>query len=188
MDADLLLRSWWSTALRGAVGIIFGLAVFIWPQLTVEILLTILGAFILVGGIFSIIAAIATRWGWPLVVHGLLGIIVGLITLFFPMLTAMVIMLVIAAWALIAGIMEIALATRFKPMLPGAWLVIVTGILSIIFALVVALNPGLGVQVLTQVFGIYAVIAGALLFGFALHLRGLQKPNGHGTWVSKGLG
>jgi len=73
-------------------------------------------------------------------------------------------------------------------MLPGAWLVIVTGILSIIFALVVALNPGLGVQVLTQVFGIYAVIAGALLFGFALHLRGLQKPNGHGTWVSKGLG
>lgn len=174
MDADLLLRSWWSLAVRGMVGIIFGLAVFIWPALTVELLLSLFGAFVLVGGIFTIIASFTTK-GWPLVVQGLVGILVGLVMLIFPMSIAMFIMLIIAAWALVTGIMEIVVATRFKPMLPGSWLMIVTGILSVIFALVLALKPGLGALVLAQVFGIYAVIAGALLFGFALHLRGLQK-------------
>ena len=176
MNRELsLARNWWSIALRGLITVLFGLAIFIWPILTIEVLVLLFGAFAFVGGLFSIFAAYGAPGKFALILQGILGIVIGLIAFFWPGITAFVLLVLIAVWAIITGILEIILAFSLNESFSGRCLLAVAGLISVIFGFLLASRPGTGLLVVTWLIGTYAIISGVLLFGLALHLHGIQK-------------
>jgi uncharacterized membrane protein HdeD (DUF308 family) len=171
---DALARNWWLILLRGLAAIIFGLLTFAWPGLTLVTLVLLYGAFSFLDGIFSIIAAVKggtpmPRWWLALV--GLLGIGVGVITVLWPQITGFVLLLFIAGWAIASGVLQIIGAIKLRKEMEGEWLLIASGVLSVLFGIGVILFPGAGALSLALVIGAFAVAYGVLLIGFALRLK-----------------
>lgn len=171
---DALARNWWLILLRGVAAIIFGLLTFAWPGLTLVTLVLLYGAFSFLDGVFSITAAVKggtpmPRWWLALV--GLLGIGVGVVTLFWPQITGFVLLLFIAGWAIASGILQIIGAIKLRKEIDGEWLLIASGVLSVLFGILVILFPGAGALSLALVIGAFAVMYGVLLIGFALRLK-----------------
>src|SRR5215467_13376654 len=174
MLLETLKRHWWVPVLRGVCAIIFGIMAFVYPGLTVAVLVLLFGAWVLVDGIFRIVGAIGHRssdpdWGWQLVI-GILGIMVGLLTFHAPGITALALVIYIAAWALMIGVTEIALAIKMRREIKGEWFLILMGLASIIFACLLFWNPLSGAAALIWIIAWYAVIMGVLeiIFGFRL--------------------
>ena len=171
-------RNWWLYALRGVVAIILGVVAFTRPVQALEALVLVFGAYALVDGIFAIIAGIASyrffdSW-WAVLLEGVAGVITGMLTFFWPNITALVLMYFIAAWALITGILEIVAAIQFRRVITGEWMLILGGLLSIIFSLMLFVFPGLGAVSMVWVIGVYAVFFGIseIIFAFRLHSLG----------------
>jgi len=175
----MLARNWWVLALRGVFAIIFGVLALIWPALTLLVLITLFGAYALVDGIFAVIAGIASygrneRW-WAVLLEGVAGIILGVLTFLWPGTTALVLVYFIAAWALITGIFEIVAAIRLRKEIEGEWMMVLSGIVSILFGLFLVVAPGAGALGLTWVIGAYAIVFGILLLILAFRLRSLPR-------------
>jgi uncharacterized membrane protein HdeD (DUF308 family) len=115
-------------ALRGLAAIVFGVLAFVWPDITLFALVLLFGAYMLVDGIFAIVAAVRAagreaRW-WLLLIEGVLGVLAGLVAAFWPGLTALALLYFIAAWAIVSGILEIVAALRLRREIEGgvgAW-------------------------------------------------------------------
>jgi uncharacterized membrane protein HdeD (DUF308 family) len=169
-----LARNWWLTLLRGVCAVIFGVLAFVWPGITLVTLVLLYGAFALVDGVLSLAAAImggapAPRWWLALV--GLLGIAAGLVALFLPGMTALVLLYVIAFWAIAIGVMEIVGAIRLRKEIHNEWWLVAAGLISVLFGLFLIVQPGAGALALIFTIGIFAVIEGIVLIAFALRLR-----------------
>jgi uncharacterized membrane protein HdeD (DUF308 family) len=180
MLLEMLKRHWWVPVLRGVAAIIFGIIAFVYPGLTVAVLVLLFGAWVLVDGIFRVIGAIGHRasdpdWGWQLFI-GILGIIVGFLTFHAPAVTALALVIYIAAWALMIGATEIALAIKLRREIKGEWLMILMGLASIVFAVLLLWNPLIGAATLIWIIGCYAVIFGVLGIIFGFRLRSLPAP------------
>src|SRR5919202_355383 len=175
---DVLARNWWALALRGVVAILFGLAALVWPGLTLTALVLLFGADALVDGVFAVVAAIARagreRHWWALLLEGLLGIAAGVVTLAWPGITGLVLLLFIAAWAIITGVVEIVAAIRLRREIEGEFLLGLGGALSVLFGLLLIVRPGAGALAVAWLIGIYAILFGALLLALAFRLRGLR--------------
>jgi uncharacterized membrane protein HdeD (DUF308 family) len=170
-----LARNWWLILLRGIAAVIFGVLTFIWPGVTLLTLVLLYGAFALVDGALAIWAAIvggepAPRW-WLLII-GLVGIAAGLLTLLMPGITALVLLVFIAFWAIVIGVMQIVGAIRLRKEIDNEWLLIAGGVLSVLFGAILILFPGAGALGLIFVIGAYAVIYGIIEIALALRLRG----------------
>src|SRR6266496_3606388 len=177
MMIEALKRNWWVPVVRGICGIIFGLMAFAYPGLTLATLVIFFGAWVLVDGVFRVVGATAGRasdpdWGFHLVI-GILGIIVGLLTFRAPGITALALIIYIAAWALMIGATEIALAIKLRKEIKGEWLLILMGLLSIVFAVMLLWNPAVGAAALIWIMAWYAVILGVLGIIFGFRLRSL---------------
>lgn len=169
-----LAKNWWLILLRGLIAILFGILTFVWPGITLLTLVLLYGAFAFVDGVLSLFAAIrggapAPRW-W-LVIVGLLGIAVGVLTLLWPGITGLVLLFFIAGWAIATGIMEIIGAIRLRHEIDDEWWLIATGVLSVIFGIMIAVQPGAGALALVFVIGAFAIIYGIMLVSFSLRLR-----------------
>ena len=177
MLLETLKRHWWVPVLRGVVAIIFGIMAFAYPGLTVAVLVLLFGAWVLVDGIFRIIGAIGHRssdpdWGWQLVI-GILGIIIGLLTFHAPAITALALVIYIAAWALMIGATEIVAAIKLRHEIKGECFLILMGVVSIIFAIMLLWNPLPGALALVWLIGSYAIVFGVLGIIFGFRLRSL---------------
>jgi uncharacterized membrane protein HdeD (DUF308 family) len=177
-----LARNWWLVLLRGICAVAFGVLAFIWPGATLIALVLLYGAFALADGIFALGAAISgdsptPRW-W-LAVVGVLGVIAGLVTFLWPGLTAAVLQIFIAVWAITTGMMEIVGAIMLRKEIEDEWYLIAAGTLWVIFGLVLLLKPAVGVLALLYTIGTFAVIYGALLISFALRLRSHSHVTAH---------
>jgi uncharacterized membrane protein HdeD (DUF308 family) len=169
-----LAKNWWLLLLRGIAAIVFGLLAFAWPGLTLLTLILFYGAFALVDGVLAIIAAItggapAPRW-W-LAIVGLLGIAAGLLTFLMPGLTAVVLLLFIAGWAIATGVFQIIGAIKLRKEIDNEWLLILCGVISVLFGVSMVLAPGAGALALVWVIGAYSVVIGALFVALAFRLR-----------------
>jgi uncharacterized membrane protein HdeD (DUF308 family) len=171
---------WWALALRGAIAILFGLAALLRPDIALEALILLFGAYALVDGVFSIVGVFrGTRGGtprWLLFIEGVAGILAGLIAFVLPQLTAILLLYLIAAWAIVTGIAEIAMAFRLRREIRGEWAMIVGGCFSVLFGVILAvIGPVAGLFSLIWLIGIYAVAFGIMILITAFSVRSRER-------------
>jgi uncharacterized membrane protein HdeD (DUF308 family) len=172
---QVLARNWWALALRGVFAIVFGLIAWLMPGITLYALVLLFGAYSFVDGIFGVAAAVRaaehhTRWGW-LLVEGIAGILTGIIAFVVPGITALVLLYLIAAWALVTGVLELIAGFRLHGHLANEWLLLLGGAASIIFGVILIVRPGAGALALIWLIGIYALIFGILMLWLAFRLK-----------------
>jgi uncharacterized membrane protein HdeD (DUF308 family) len=185
IDVDSLARNWWAVVLRGLAGMAFGLVTFFAPGISLAALVLVFGAYAFADGVLAIISAIrrdrsaGERW-WLLLLEGIAGIAAGVVTLLWPGITAVVLLYLIAAWALVTGVLEIFAAVKLRKAITGEWLLVLSGILSVALGVLLVLFPGPGALALVIWIGAYAFVFGALLLALGLRLRALRRPS-HGS-------
>ncbi len=172
---DQIGRHWGWVALRGVVAILFGLMALLMPAITLSALVLVWGAFALVAGVLALVAGVRIRDNgkplWALIVVGLLGIAAGIVTFVYPGLTALVLLYIIAIWALVSGVFQIVAAIRFRKDIRNEWLLGLSGLVSILFGGMMIMQPGAGALALVWVIGLYAVFFGILLLVFSFRLK-----------------
>jgi uncharacterized membrane protein HdeD (DUF308 family) len=178
MMIETLKRHWWVPVIRGIAAIVFGIIAFAYPGLTIATLVLFFGAWVLVDGIFRVVGAIGHRasdpdWGWHIVI-GIVGIIVGLLTFHLPQITALALIIYIAAWALMIGATEIAFAIKVRREIKGEWFLVLMGLASILFAVLLLWNPVAGAAAVIWLIAWYAVVLGILAIFFGFRLRSLR--------------
>src|SRR6201991_3843501 len=171
--------SWWALLLRGIAAIAFGLLAFVWPGITLTVLVLLWGAYALVDGAFAIAAGLKShgenkRW-WVLLLEGLLSVAAGIFAFVIPGITALILLILIAAWAIVTGIFEIVAAIQLRKYIKGEWLLALAGVASVIFGLALLFNPGVGALALVWLIGAYSIVFGVLLIVFGLRLHSLVK-------------
>lgn len=176
---EKMTRNWWTFALRGLIAIIFGVVALIRPGQALQALVLVFGAFALVDGVLAAAAGISSaaffdRW-WALLLEGLTGIAVGLLAFFWPAVTALVLLYFIAAWALITGIFEIVTAIQLRREITGEWMLILGGVLSIGFGVLLFAFPAAGALSVVWLIGIYALVFGISEIIFAFRLNGFRR-------------
>jgi len=173
-----LADGWWLVLLRGIGAILFGLLAFAWPGISLLTLVLLYGAYALSDGVLALGAAITGRGGsvptWWLVVIGLLGIAAGIGTFFWPGITALALLFVIAWWSIIRGVVEIVGAIRLRKVIDNEWLLAAGGALSILFGVLLLRNPGEGALAIVWIIAAWAVVFGVITVGLAFRLRGLK--------------
>jgi uncharacterized membrane protein HdeD (DUF308 family) len=172
-------RRWWMLLIRGICAVAFGLLAFAWPDLTLIILTALFAGYALVDGIFALVAGIHARW-WSLSLLGLLGIFAGLCAFFYPGLTALTLLFIIAAWSIARGIMEIAVAIQLRKVIQNEWALIFAGALSVAFGCLLFARPGAGALAVIWLIGGYALVIGVLLITVAFRV----KSHHHATVAS----
>jgi uncharacterized membrane protein HdeD (DUF308 family) len=170
-----MTKNWWSLVLRGVLSIIFGILVIVQPGIALQTLVLMLGAFMLVDGIFAIVGAVQHRsdyphW-WVAVLEGLLGIVAGIATFLFPGITAITLLYIIAFWAIATGVMEIVGAWRLRKVIENELLLGLAGLASIIFGVLVLFFPGTGALAILGLIAGYAIVFGILMIMLGLRLR-----------------
>lgn len=171
----VLASKWWALLLRGLVALIFGILTFVWPGISLTALVFLFGAYALVNGLFTVVAAFEaphsySHW-WALLLEGVFGVIAGVLSFVWPGITALVLLYLIAAWAVVTGAFSIAAAVRLRKVMTGEWLLALSGVLSALFGLILAAWPGTGALAVLWLIGVYAVALGVILMALAFKLR-----------------
>ncbi len=186
--SSLLAQNWWAIALRGVFAILFALIAFFWPGATILSFVLFFSAYMLVDGVFGIVAGVRAasqhqRWGL-LVLEGVLDILVGIIAFAMPGLTVLFFVTLMAVWSLITGGLMIAAAFRLDPAFGRGWLIF-SGIVSVLFGIALLVAPLVGAVVLTWWLGAYALVFGIALLVLAFKLKG-HRDEMAGTAAPRG--
>lgn len=176
---EVFIKRWWVFLLRGLVAILFGVLALIWPRLTLLTLVILFGAFVLLDGIFSVIAGFSSktlgkRW-WIMLLSGLLGIAIGLLTFIWPNITGIVLLYLIASWAVVMGIMDIIVAIQLRKEISNEWMLLVDGGFSVIIGFMLFLFPGASALALVWLIGVFAIFLGIIFIFLAFRLRNLAR-------------
>jgi uncharacterized membrane protein HdeD (DUF308 family) len=181
----LIARNWWSLLLRGLLAILVGILTFIWPGITLGALVLLFGAYALLDGVFSLVGAwyaskAHERWG-VLLLQGVAGIVAATITVFWPAITALALVYIISAWAVVTGVFEIIAAVRLRKYITGEWLLALGGFASVLFGFLLVAFPLAGAIVIALWVGAYALVFGALMVALSFRLRNWTKSFGAGS-------
>jgi uncharacterized membrane protein HdeD (DUF308 family) len=173
-----LVRNWWAVLLRGLVAILFGVLAFAWPGLTLLSLVALYAIYCVVDGVAALAAAfVRDEGGKPLgqmIFTGLVSVGAGVAAFLWPGLTAMVLLWIVAAWAIVRGVAEIVAAIRLRREIENEWLLGLAGALSILFGLALFVRPGAGAIALVWFIAAFAIAHGVLLVALAFRLRSLR--------------
>jgi len=184
----MLSRYWWMIALRGLLLLLFGLAAIAWPGVTLTVLVLWIGAGFMVNGAFVLGAAIVGRdvqgRGW-LLLDGLLGIGAGILTFLYPGITGLVLLWLVAGWAILSGALQIATAVQFRKVIRGEWMLGLAGALAIVFGVLLIARPGVGLLTLALLIGWFALFYGVLLIALGFRLRGLADRLGDAPLMAR---
>ena len=172
-----LAEYWWTLVLRGVAAVIFGILAYVWPGITFTVLVLFFGAYALWDGVFALIAAFRTQAErrWPLVLEGLVGIAAGVLTFIWPGAATLALLIIIGAWAFVTGIFEIVAAIRLREEIEGEWLLLISGLLSVLFGIALAIWPAAGLVAVTWLIGAYSIVFGILLIVLGFRLRNWGK-------------
>ncbi len=169
--------SWWAMALRGLAAILFGVLAFVWPRMTLTVLVFLWGAYALLDGVVAIAAGLKShgeykRW-WVLLVEGILSVLAGVVAFIMPGITALVLLILIGAWAIFTGAFEIAAAIQMRKYITGEWLLALAGIASILFGVALLINPAVGALAVVWIIGAYSIVFGVLMVALGFKLKSL---------------
>lgn len=171
-------QNWWTVALRGVVAVLFGILAFVWPGLTVFVLVMLFAAYAFVDGLFALVGAIRAaddrRSSWPLLIEGFLGVAAGIVAFVWPDITAVVLLYLIAAWAIVTGAFELFAAVELRRQIENERWLALGGIASVIFGLLLVFLPETGALAVVWLIGAYAVVFGVSLLALAVRLRRWQ--------------
>ena len=172
--SGLLAQNWWALALRGAMGILFGVLAVALPGVTLATLVLLFAAYMLVDGVFAIVAAVRAagkgrRWGL-LALEGVADIAAGLVAFVWPAISVLVFVYLVSFWSILSGILLLAAAFRLDAT-HGRWWMGFSGAFSVIFGIAVLLAPGVAALAMTLWLGVYAIVFGAMLLALAFRLR-----------------
>jgi len=174
-----LLGNWWLILVRGVAAVLFAALAFIWPGITLTVLVYLFGAYAIVDGLVGLwlggVAASANRRSWPFLLGGIAGIAAGVLSFVAPGAMALALVYLIAAWAIVTGITEIVAAVELRKVIDGEWALGLAGILSIVFGILVGVQPGAGALALIWLIASYALLFGIVLVVLAFRVRGLQS-------------
>lgn len=172
---EFLRQQWGWIALRGVFAVVFGLLALVLPGLTLSVLVIFWGAYALIDGVIALVAGFRMGDGgkplWSLIFIGLLGIGAGVVTFFWPGVTALTLILIIGIWAIAIGLLQIVVAVRFRKHIRGEWLHALSGVLSVVFGVAVVWQPGAGAIALAWMIGWFAIFFGGMLIAMAFRLR-----------------
>lgn len=171
----MLRKYWWTILLRGILAVLFGIAAFVWPGITIVFLISLFGAYALLDGIISVVIGIAQygeneRW-WGILIQGICGIAVGLMTFLWPQVTGLILLFFIAGWAILTGLFQIVAAIRLRKVMVGEWLLGLSGVISVLFGITLFAYPAAGALAVIWIIGIFAILNGLLLIFLSLRLR-----------------
>ena len=172
---DLLKRSWWVLALRGALALAFGILAVLWPGATLLVLVALFAAWMLIAGAAATFASLRNKrsdkaW-WLELLLGLVSFTAGVIAVLNPGMTILVLVLLMGANALVTGVLEIVMAVRLRKTIEGEWLLALAGTVSIVFGVLVLLFPDAGALAMVWLVSFYAVFTGTLLLTLAFRAR-----------------
>ncbi len=180
---DTLARNWWAIGLRGLCALLFGLAIFVWPEISLFALVLMFGVYTLLDGVCTMVATVREdkrekRW-WLFLLQGIAGIIVGIMAFIWPGITALVLLYIIAAWAIVTGIFEVVAAVQLRKEIEGEWLLGLSGIASVVFGTLLVAFPGAGALAVLWIIGAYSILFGILLMILAFRLRDRNEHRPH---------
>jgi len=173
-------QNWWVMALRGTLAVLLGIIAFAMPSMVLTLLVSFFGAYALLDGIFALVTVSAWRGtqssAWRmrllLILKGIIGIGVGTFVFVHPFASALALITLVGIWAIILGVMEIAVAIRLHQVVAGEWLLGLSGVLSVVFGGALLAMPGAGLLVWVYLLGIYTLMYGGSLLALSLRLRG----------------
>ena len=176
-----LAENWWLLLLRGIAAIAFGALAFVWPGLTLLALTLMWGFYAIADGVLALWAAIASKGGemaprWWLAVVGVAGILAGLVTFVWPGMTALVLLMFIASWAIVIGVLQIWGAIRLRKEIEGEWLLGLSGVLSVALGVIMFVQPGAGALAVVWLIGSFAILAGCVYIALAFQLKKHKRP------------
>ena len=172
-----LLRSWWILLVRGLFAIAFGVCVFIEPASALTVIVLLFGAFAFANGVMAIFAALHRDVAHRglLIFEGIAGALVGVITFISPPTTAIVLYSFIAAWAIVTGVTQVITAIRWRKVIENEFWLILAGVSSVIFGVLLIALPMAGFLTLAAIIGGFSVAWGVILIVLGLRLRGLEQ-------------
>lgn len=177
----IFTKKWWVWLIRGLAGILFGITAFLWPNLTLRALVFLVGIYLIVDGTLNLIASIShqkeVKYWWIVFLEGLISVLAGVMAFIWPQLTALVLLYLIAFWAFLTGIIEVVQAVRLRKQITGEWFLIMGGIFSILFGILLLIRPGAGILAVVWILAIYAIVFGILLVNLAFRVKKYQTTD-----------
>ena len=174
---SLMAKNWWALVLRGVFAVLFGMLAWSLPGLTLGTLILLWGIYALADGILAILAAVSGASGqpwWVLAFEGIIGIGAAAVAFFNPALTAIALLYVIAVWAIVTGVLEIAAAIRLRHEITGELWLALAGLVSVAFGVLLIARPGAGALAVVWIIGAYAFMFGIFLIALGFRLRGFR--------------
>jgi uncharacterized membrane protein HdeD (DUF308 family) len=173
----ILSKNWWLLALRGVFAILFGVLTILFPGIALSTLIILFAVYAIADGLVAVWSAIQHRdqeqW-WVHLLEGLVSVLAGIGAVAFPGLTALTLLYLIAAWAIITGIFEILAAIRLRKEIEGEFWMGLSGLLSILFGVFLFVSPGAGALSVLTIIAIYAIAFGLFLIMLAFRVRGMS--------------
>ena len=180
---ERLSRDWWIVALQGVAAIVFGILALVWPGITLLALVFLFAAYALVDGALALIRGFrrggdGDRPDWWRVARGVVGIAAGVIAFAMPDITTYALLLVIAAWAIVSGGIELMAAYQLRDVIRGEWLLALDGVVAILFGVALIVFPSAGALAVVWLIGAFAIVSGVVLLMVAFRLRGRARRAG----------
>lgn len=178
---ERIARGWWVLAIRGGLAVLFGILALFLPGAALTALVTLFGVYALADGVVALLTAARfthtdERWSL-LVIEGIVGVVAGIISLVHPAATALALVYLVAAWAILTGILEIAAAIRLRRVIAGEWALGALGIVSVLLGIGILAAPGGGLVILVWMIGAYAFVFGLGLLSLAWRLRRMNTDH-----------
>ena len=175
-----LAENWWLLLLRGLAAIAFGVIAFFWPGITLVALTYLWGAYAIADGIIAIGAAFSASGGdagprWWLGLSGVVSILAGIVAFAYTGMTALVLLMFIAVWAIVIGVLQLYAASQLRKVIDNEWWLILSGLLSIAFGAVLIAWPGTGALAVIWTIAWFAVFFGCMFIGLAFELKKFKR-------------
>ncbi|MEU6740760.1 HdeD family acid-resistance protein [Streptosporangium sandarakinum] len=170
-----LTRTWWVYLVRGACAILFGLLAILWPGITVFALVIVFGVYAIVNGVFALLGSRERGSRTWMIAYGVLSVLAGVAALVWPGITALALLFLIAAWAVVVGVAEIMAGIRLRKATTGEWAFILSGVLAVLFGVLLFVWPAAGALAVVWLIGTMAIVYGVALTALAFRVRALHS-------------